>query len=146
MSTLQSPANNPTPRNKFLIPGILLAVATGATASVLNAQAPEAVPVLKIQADKVTAKISPTLYGLMTEEINYSYEGGLYGELIQNRIFRDDDKEPKHWTVVQEGGGAGTISLDETQPIEGTVLKRALKLEVTSATGRAIGVSQCGRT
>jgi alpha-N-arabinofuranosidase len=28
-------------------------------------------------------------YGLMTEEINYSYEGGLYGELIQNRIFRN---------------------------------------------------------
>lgn len=29
------------------------------------------------------------LFGLMTEEINFSYDGGLYGELIQNRIFKD---------------------------------------------------------
>jgi alpha-L-arabinofuranosidase len=42
-----------------------------------------------VQADKPGAKINPMFYGLMTEEINYSYEGGLYGELIQNRIFRN---------------------------------------------------------
>jgi hypothetical protein len=33
-------------------------------------------PVLNIDASKVTTHVSPTLYGLMTEEINYSYEGG----------------------------------------------------------------------
>ena len=32
----------------------------------------------------------PTFYGLMTEEINYSYEGGLYGELVRNRAFKAD--------------------------------------------------------
>ena len=32
-------------------------------------------PVIQIQADKVVAKMPPTFYGLMTEEINYSYEG-----------------------------------------------------------------------
>ncbi len=42
-----------------------------------------------VQVDNPGAKISPMFYGLMTEEINYSYEGGLYGELIQNRIFRN---------------------------------------------------------
>jgi alpha-L-arabinofuranosidase len=42
-----------------------------------------------VQVDKPGAKIDPLFYGLMTEEINYSYEGGLYGELIQNRIFRN---------------------------------------------------------
>ncbi len=42
-----------------------------------------------VQVDKPGAKIDPMFYGLMTEEINYSYEGGLYGELIQNRIFRN---------------------------------------------------------
>ena len=30
------------------------------------------------------------LYGLMTEEINYAYEGGLYAELIRNRSFKAD--------------------------------------------------------
>src|SRR5579862_8642711 len=79
-------------------------------------------PVLKIDAGKVTAQVSPTLYGLMTEEINYSYDGGIYGELIQNRIFRDDAQEAKHWSVVQDSGGTNAISLDESQPIEGTIL------------------------
>src|SRR5271167_2990000 len=74
-------------------------------------------PVLTIDVSNVTAHVSPTLYGLMTEEINYSYEGGLYGELIQNRIFRDDASEPKHWSVVQDTGGTAAISLDESQPI-----------------------------
>jgi len=53
-----------------------------------------------VQADKPGAKIDPLFYGLMTEEINYSYEGGLYGELIQNRIFRD----------TQGGGPAPAVS------------------------------------
>ena len=32
------------------------------------------------------AKVSPMLYGLMTEEINYSYDGGIYGELVRDRV------------------------------------------------------------
>jgi alpha-N-arabinofuranosidase len=42
-----------------------------------------------VQADKPGARIDPMFHGIMTEEINFSYEGGLYGELIQNRIFRN---------------------------------------------------------
>ena len=40
-----------------------------------------------VQADQVTSDVSPMMYGLMTEEINYSYDGGLYAELIRNRGF-----------------------------------------------------------
>src|SRR5205814_187381 len=42
-----------------------------------------------VQAAKPGAQISPLFYGLMTEEINYSYDGGIYAELIQNRIFKN---------------------------------------------------------
>ena len=42
-------------------------------------------PSLQIQVDHPTAKVNPMFYGLMTEEINYSYDGGLYGELIRDR-------------------------------------------------------------
>lgn len=42
----------------------------------LSGQGAEAV-VLQIKADQVAAHVSPMLYGLMTEEINYSYDGGL---------------------------------------------------------------------
>lgn len=33
--------------------------------------------------------ISPSLYGIFFEEINHAGEGGLYGELLQNRSFED---------------------------------------------------------
>src|SRR5665213_1682952 len=51
-------------------------------------------PVVQIQADKVTAKMPPMFYGLMTEEINYSYEGGLYAQLIRNCTFKEDSVQP----------------------------------------------------
>jgi hypothetical protein len=40
------------------------------------------------------AHINPKFYGLMTEEINHSYDGGIYGELVQNPVFKDDPSTP----------------------------------------------------
>jgi len=45
---------------------------------------------LTVRADRPGVRIDPMFYGLMTEEINFSYDGGLYAELIRNRTFRDD--------------------------------------------------------
>jgi len=39
----------------------------------VRAQAPAT---LTIEVNRAKASVSPTLYGLMTEEINYSYDGG----------------------------------------------------------------------
>ncbi len=50
---------------------------------------------LTIRADQPGPRIDPIFYGLMTEEINYSYDGGLYGELIRNRIFQDRPIVPR---------------------------------------------------
>lgn len=101
-------------------------------------------PVLEIDAAQVTTKVSPTLYGLMTEEINYSYEGGLYGELIQNRIFRDNPKTPVHWSAIGMGEGSALV-LDDEQPIPGTVLKTSLKLDASSASsGHRVGLANDG--
>jgi len=44
---------------------------------------------LTLQLDKAETEVSPMLYGLMTEEINYSYEGGLYTQLVPNPSFAD---------------------------------------------------------
>ena len=44
---------------------------------------------LTIDTAKPVAKVSPTLYGIMTEEINYSYDGGLYAELVEQPYFPD---------------------------------------------------------
>ncbi len=74
------------------------------------------------------------LFGLMTEEINFSYDGGLYGELVRNRSFKEDAKEPVHWQLVQEGGGAASMALDPSQPLNDAI-GTSLKLTVTQAGG-----------
>ncbi|HEU5118522.1 MAG TPA: carbohydrate binding domain-containing protein, partial [Isosphaeraceae bacterium] len=63
--------------------------------------------------------MSPALYGLMTEEINYSYDGGLYGELVRNRAFRDDRNRPVHWEAVDGGSIAldSVIGLNASLPV-----------------------------
>jgi alpha-N-arabinofuranosidase len=87
-------------------------------------------PILTIQADKIVKPASPMLYGLMTEEINHSYDGGLYAELIQNRTFLDDSQTPKCWSLVKNNGAAETMALDTGETFNGKV---SLRLDVTSA-------------
>src|ERR1017187_7907603 len=82
-----------------------------------NAPANAAPPTLEIQADKVKGQVSPLLYGLMTEEINYSYEGGLYAELICNRTFKYDDRFPMYWHLIQSGQGGGSWSIETNHPL-----------------------------
>jgi len=84
---------------------------------------------LQIKVDQTTGKVSPTLYGLMTEEINYSYEGGLYGELIRNRTFKADTNTVKFWNAI----GAADISLDAGTPLN-DALNLSLKLNAAQAT------------
>ena len=54
----------------------LLLAAVGAVPG-LRAQSAAA---LTVEVNRPKAAVSPMLYGLMTEEINYSYDGGLYAE------------------------------------------------------------------
>ncbi len=124
---------------------LALAVAGCVPALVLHAADAPGVPlVLHVDAAKVTAHVSPTLYGLMTEEINYSYDGGLYAELVRNRTFQDDPAAPAHWSLVQEGGGAGAITLDRSQPLN-AILPVSLKFETTALSGnQRVGVANDG--
>ena len=76
--------------------------------------------------------MSPTLYGLMTEEINYSYDGGLYAELVRNRTFRSDWSGILNWYLVEKGASSAKMSVDnKTGP--STALTTSAKLEVTKA-------------
>ena len=87
---------------------------------------------LTIDTTTPKAQVSPSLYGLMTEEINYSYDGGLYAELISNRTFGSAWSGIGHWTLIENGDSSATIAVDRTTgPSE--ALKHSLKLTVTSA-------------
>jgi len=98
----------------------------------LAAQAPS----LAIQVNHPTAKVSPMLYGLMTEEINYSYDGGLYGELVRDRVVGRGFGGLSHWPMVARGNSVVHVSVDDsTGP--STTLTHSLKVAVESATKSA---------
>ena len=128
---------------KYLIAGfcLIFCVVFGAAGAFAQSAGPVNV---EITADKTIAPVSPQLYGLMTEEINHSYDGGLYGELVRNRNFKEDAAQPVYWDLVQEGGASGSIALDSSTHLNDAI-PASLKLTVTSASGRgAVGVANEG--
>lgn len=101
-------------------------------------------PTFTIDAGHPKGQVSPRLYGLMTEEISHSYDGGLYAEAIQNRAFLDDAATPVHWSVVANQGAAASIALDPASGYN-AALTTSLRVTVTDAgTGRAAGVANSG--
>jgi alpha-L-arabinofuranosidase len=119
----------------FLAPLLLAAALASARAQT---------PTLTIDTGPPAAKVNPMHYGLMTEEINHSYDGGLYAELIRNRAFLDDARAPVNWSAVQGGGSAVQIALDSGQPLS-TALPTSLRLDISAASPSApAGVANGG--
>ena len=79
---------------------------TALAAPVLHGQTPAT---LNVEVSRPKAAVSPTLYGLMTEEINYSYDGGLYAELVRNRTFRSDWTGILNWFLMPDTLSAGRL-------------------------------------
>ena len=89
--------------------------------------------VLNIQVDKSLHSVSPTLYGMMTEEINFSYDGGLYPEMVSNRVMRDRNWNQQDWLVVQNASAGAKMEKDKTTgPSE--ALNDSIKLTISAAT------------
>jgi alpha-N-arabinofuranosidase len=98
------------------------------TAALLPAQ-PAA---LAIHADQPVSAVSPRLYGLMTEEINYSYDGGLYAEMVRNRTFHADWSGIVYWYLYENGTSTARMAPDKTTgPSE--ALPSSLRLDVEKA-------------
>ena len=91
-------------------------------AGMLNAQ-----PQLTLQVDKAERDVSPTHYGLMTEEINFSYEGGLYSQLLRDPTMQENGggqnqrrgggqgqgfqaPRPRYWTLNDSTAGTARIA------------------------------------
>src|ERR1700744_4289511 len=87
-----------------------------AAASVASAQtnAGATAAHLTIATNEAVRPVSPTLYGLMTEEINHSYDGGLYAELLHNRTFRGNWEGVGNWYLVQQGASSASAEIDKT--------------------------------
>lgn len=121
----------------------------------ITAHASAQTPTLTLDFTKPGANVSPMLYGLMTEEINHAYDGGLYPELIRNRIFKDNKSNPDGWSLVRNdsaskahirllaAAGQENIPFDERRHAITGALTTCLRLTVEKAGGR-IGIANEG--
>jgi alpha-L-arabinofuranosidase len=103
-------------------------------------------PTITIALDQTKAKIDPKFYGLMTEEINFAYEGGLYGELLRNRSIKGEEgvayraDDPIYWSPV----GDGSIRIDWAYPLN-DIQHISLAVDASkAASGHAVGVANTG--
>src|SRR5271170_2206117 len=95
--------------------------------------AQQAKAMVNIQLDHMAHSVSPTLYGLMTEEINYSYDGGLYAEMVRNRTFQDRGfGGVAHWNIEHLGTSDAKMSVDETAG-PSAALPHSLLIEIKQA-------------
>jgi hypothetical protein len=68
-------------------------------------------------------KISPDLFELFFEDINYSADGGLYAELVQNRSFEYSPTDRQEWNpfsfweYATPGFSYGSISVETKTPV-----------------------------
>ncbi len=67
--------------------------------------------------------ISPDLFGIFFEDLNYAADGGLYAELIQNRSFEYQATDQPTWNALtawqltRRGGGHGSITIGSANPV-----------------------------
>ena len=92
--------------------------------------------------------ISPDLFGIFFEDLNYAADGGLYAELVQNRSFEYDATEQltwnafSFWTLEQRGGAKGSVVVKRAAPLNANNL-HYVDVTVTEP-GEGVGVSNEG--
>jgi len=70
---------------------------------------------LSIAADEPGARISPAMWGIFFEDINFGADGGLYAELVKNRSF--EFPEPlTGWSKISPSHARGQLSIRQDGP------------------------------
>jgi alpha-N-arabinofuranosidase len=99
---------------------------------------------LTVDASQIVSPVSPMLYGLMTEEINHAFEGGLYAEMVSNNTFRGSWSGVDGWGEVVGGEARETIANDKAEG-PSKALPSSLRMVVETATpANPAGVSNAG--
>jgi alpha-L-arabinofuranosidase len=120
-------------RKTFARRAATLALAASALAVPgLAAYGQKAPATLTLHPNQPVSTVSPTLYGLMTEEINYAYDGGIYAEMVRNRTLRGDWSGLPYWYLVEDGNARAKMSHDATTG-PSTALPNSLKIEIDQA-------------
>lgn len=128
MNVFSSESKNSTAAVLQHLP-VAISIVAFTTASLALAQT----ATLNIQLDHAAHAVSPTLYGLMTEEINYSYDGGLYAEMVRNRTFQDHGfGGVAHWNIAHMGSSVATMAIDQAEG-PSVALQHSLAISVKQA-------------
>jgi alpha-L-arabinofuranosidase len=94
---------------------------TATLAGLISAAAADPTPVhVTIHGDQPGKPVSPLLYGIFFEDINYAADGGLYAELVQNRSFEYyGPKQPSlfAWETVERQGMTCKPKANIAQPM-----------------------------
>ncbi|MES2882756.1 MAG: alpha-L-arabinofuranosidase C-terminal domain-containing protein [Bacteroidota bacterium] len=86
---------------------------------------------LTVHADKIIAPVSPTMWGIFFEDINFGADGGLYAEMIKNRSF-EFEFPMTGWKEIKKDA-TGKILIQNTGGARNT---RNAQLIVNAANGR----------
>jgi alpha-N-arabinofuranosidase len=70
-----------------------------------------------VHVTQTGARISPTMYGIFFEDINFGADGGLYAELVKNRSF-EFGQPLQGWRIIKKSGAEGRVFVlrDENRP------------------------------
>lgn len=103
---------------------------------------------IKLDVNKKGIQISPVLYGIFFEDINYGGEGGMYAELINNRSFENfdyqglEDKRLMAWEKIQSEDSKVELAVLVEKPIN-QINPNYLNIKVKKQ-GSKMGVKNLG--
>lgn len=107
-----------TPTKGFSPKELVGAYVVGAVLNYASAAA-----TLQVQVDQPGKAISPDLFGIFFEDLNYAADGGLYAELVQNRSFEYSPTEQASWNATtswelqKRGEGDGNLTVSSMRPL-----------------------------
>src|SRR3954447_9555067 len=63
---------------------------------------------ITVSVNKPVTDVSPAMWGIFFEDINFAADGGLYAEMVKNRSFEFYNPF-MGWTEVKQDGGDGKV-------------------------------------
>ena len=101
-----------TINSRALLPALVFAAAAWAMNAAFARQHAPVPDVVAVDASRPGADISPTMFGVFFEDINFAADGGLYPERIKNRSFEFDEPLAGWARRVDVGDGELTVRTD----------------------------------
>lgn len=139
-----------TLRAKLLLSVAFIAFAGALGLVSLRAQTQSNTNTITVQVDRLGAAISPTLFGLFFEDINFGADGGLYPERVKNRSFEFPDPM-MGWKRVSRSDAKGSLQIYDAGSRGDQPNAHYLQIKLDSGSGgfgvtnegfRGIGVEQ----